>query len=169
MSLPAIDVSLMNEHLSTHKGQLHKLKQYYQQIRDPYIKQITNAQTIIMENHVDVMLSLLDPYHNHWVQVIPLQQVFNQLQLNQASPIKQPSDKSIVLELHSTAKFMANNNFLSALMMKNDNVKQVHYEMATQQANFEKIYSDYIKHMEWSVTTHVDDDEQLKIINHFQQ
>ncbi|WP_407269922.1 hypothetical protein [Radiobacillus sp. PE A8.2] len=168
MQLPSIDVGLMTEHLATHKGVIHKLRNYYNQVNDPYLKILIYAQIIIMEDHVKVMLTLLDPSHNQWVQVIPLEQVFQQLNVNQIQPVKEGSDKAITLEVHSTSKLLANDNFTSASMMKNDNVKQVHYDMAMQQANFEKLYSDYIKNRNWSVTTRAGKDEQLKVISHFQ-
>ncbi|MBB6453132.1 spore coat protein CotF [Salirhabdus euzebyi] len=169
MSLPAIDVGLMNEHLTTHQGVIHKLKHYYSEVKDPYLKQIIYAQAVIMRDHVKVMLALLDPNNNQWKQVVPLKQVFSRLQLELITPHQHNEDKKIVLENHSTAKFLATDNFLAALMMKNDNVKQVHYDMAMQQANFEKMYSDYINKMGWSVTATANEEEQVKLINHFKR
>ncbi|GGM41250.1 hypothetical protein GCM10011351_29300 [Paraliobacillus quinghaiensis] len=167
MLLPSIDVGLMNEHLAAHKGILHKLKKYYAEVGDPYLKQMIYAQIIIMESHVVIMLNLLEPNNNQWLQVVPLQEVLQQVNVSQINPKKMESDKLIALEVHSTSKFLANDNFLSGLMMKNDNVKQVHFDMAYQQASFEKMYGDYLEKMGWSLIPKVTVEEQLKVINHY--
>src|SRR5699024_10164383 len=78
------------------------------------------------------------------------------------------NDKWIALEAHAGAKLMSNENSTSALLMKDRNVRNAHVEMAMQQLEIQKRYSDFITRMGWSFVTHADAQEQVKTYQHFQ-
>ncbi|MCM3715454.1 hypothetical protein M3202_15390 [Alkalihalobacillus oceani] len=63
---------------------------------------------------------------------------------------------------------MANYNFTSALMMKNPNVKHVHFEMAIQQATLEREYGEFMKQMGWEQPPMATKQAQLQTIQQFQ-
>jgi hypothetical protein len=48
------------------------------------------------------------------------------------------------LELRNTAKTMAHDNFSSALRMKADNVRNIHFHMASQHASLQHRYNHFI-------------------------
>ncbi|MGJ9383864.1 hypothetical protein [Salipaludibacillus sp. CF4.18] len=75
--------------------------------------------------------------------------------------------KRISLELQATANSMASTNFNSALMMKNENVKQVHFEMAIQQATYLNYVNYFVEEKKWSISVKGTQDQQNKIIEHF--
>jgi hypothetical protein len=77
-------------------------------------------------------------------------------------------DKPIALEAKATSKSMSHNNFMSALMMKNPNVKAVHFEMALQQAKFHENYSMFINSIWPEKPTMSSKETQLEIISEFQ-
>ncbi len=62
---------------------------------------------------------------------------------------------------------MAHTNFNSALMMKNENVKHVHYNMAVQQATYMNYISNFIKEKDWAPSAKATQATQRKIIEHF--
>lgn len=57
------------------------------------------------------------------------------------------NNKWIALEAHTTAKCMSNENYVSALMMKDKNVRNAHVEMALQQLAVQEKYAVFIKEM----------------------
>ncbi len=63
---------------------------------------------------------------------------------------------------------MADNNFVSALMMKNPNVRYAHIEMALQQAALQERYGELIKRMGWAFVPHVSVQAQINTYQHFQ-
>src|SRR5699024_8678531 len=77
------------------------------------------------------------------------------------------NDKWIALEAHAGAKLMSNENYTSALLMKDRNVRNAHVEMAMQQLEIQKRYSDFINRMGWSFVPHADAQEQVKTYQHF--
>ncbi|MBP3952219.1 spore coat protein [Bacillus suaedae] len=144
MILKSIDLSLMSEHLNVHKGILNKLDAYYCNVQDQTLKKLIYDQYVIMWNHVEVMLSLMDPNLNEQVTAAALN---NLEQL--AIPCKQvtsPIDQAtIAIDLRETSKSMAQSNFNSALRMKTSNVREIHIQMALQQTMFHKQYSLYVE------------------------
>lgn len=144
MILKSIDLSLMSEHLNVHKGILNKLDAYYCNVQDQTLKKLIYDQYVIMWNHVEVMLSLMDPHLNEEVTAaalnnleqlaIPCQQVL--------SPIDQAT---IAIDLRETSKSMAQSNFNSALRMKASNIREIHIQMALQQTMFHKQYCLYVE------------------------
>ncbi|MGG7620783.1 hypothetical protein [Bacillus coreaensis] len=141
MILPTIDVQLMNEHLTTHEGVLYKLRIYYYHSKHPILKQIIQKQYMVMQDHIRVMLELLDPYRTNEVNLAPIQ--LDLLPSSLEGPIAQ-QDKPVAIEGRSTGQNMANLNFISALMMKDPKVKAIHKEMSMQQAKLQEQYSRFI-------------------------
>jgi hypothetical protein len=168
MTLPVIDVQLMNAHLKTHEGVLYKLRMFYHHAKHPTLKELIHKQYLVMESHVSVMLRLLNPYDTNWIElphidlnIVPKESYFEGNMHAQ--------DKPIALEAKATAESMADKNFMSALMMKNQNVKIVHFNMADQQAKLADSYSQFIQNM-WPEKTEMSSKEtQLGIINEFQR
>lgn len=169
MTLPATDLGIMAEHLSTHKGEINKLEKYYSVASDADLKEILALQINVMQTHVKVMLMLINPYQNGYVEVPPLE-AYPGNQLPRGTWGKDPllNNKTIALEARATAKCMANENFVSALMMKNTNVRNAHIEMALQQANLQERYGHFIKKMGWAFVPHVSVEDQLNTYQHFQ-
>jgi hypothetical protein len=164
--LKAIDLGLMSEHLTTHKGVLKKLQFYYCSVKNPTLKQIIYEQFLIMRNHVQVMLMLMDPKINEQVTVsalfqkqpveIPCQPVWNQM-----------GEKEITIEARNTAMSMATDNFSSALRMKAHNVRDIHFNMALQQVKIQGQYSGFMKSMGWEHAPESSLEEQVKTLQLF--
>lgn len=169
MLLPAIDAGLMETHLSVHEGKIHKLNTLYYQAQDPYLKKLLLLQLRVMKMHIPVMLHFFDPHLSEWIELPKIEELYQDI-----SPSSYPShgnhmvDKPIAMEGKSTASTMAQDNFTSALMMKNDNVKHVHVQMALQQYELLKKYENYIKHKGWAWHLNVTKDDQLKTIQKYQ-
>ncbi|UOQ93983.1 spore coat protein [Halobacillus shinanisalinarum] len=169
MTLPATDLGLMAEHLSTHEGMLNKLKYYHTEVTNTELKQIIDLQIEVMRTHVKVMLMLINPYQNEYVEVPPLEfYTGNQYRREEAWGRNTLNNKSIALEARAGAKSMADNNFVSALMMKDPNVRHAHIEMALQQAAFQERYGELIKRMGWAFVPHVSVQDQINTYQHFQ-
>lgn len=167
MLLPIIDVGLMNEHLSTHEGLLGKLDLYQTNASASYLKKIIAIQQTLLKTHIQVMLDLLNPSNQNWIQ---LPNINLEEKLTFSWPVHSEFDrltKRITLELQATAKSMAHTNFNSALMMKNKNVKHVHYEMAFQQATYMNYISAFLKEKDWTPSAKATQATQRKIIEHF--
>lgn len=136
-----IDVQLINEHLTTHEGVLYKLRIYYYQTKNPNLKQFIQKQYMVMLDHVRVMLELLDPNRTKEVKLEPIQFEIVPSFLEGSTS---EQDKPIAIEGRATAQNMANMNFMSALMMKNPNVKAIHKEMSLQQGKIQELYSNFL-------------------------
>ncbi|MDD1515303.1 hypothetical protein [Priestia megaterium] len=166
MILKAIDLSLMSEHLMTHKGVLKKLAYYYCSVKNPILKQTIYEQFLIMRNHVQVMLELMDPEHNEGVSVLTLNQI-ELVDIPCPETILHLGDKNILLEVHNTAKSMALDNFSSALKMKATNVKSIHVQMALQQVHLGERYSELGEMMGLNQSPETSLEEQTNTIKRF--
>lgn len=166
MILKAIDLGLMSEHLTAHKGILSKLQTYYCSVNNPTLKQIIYEQFLVMRNHVQIMLMLIDPKMNEQVTVNALKQV---------QPVEIPcksiemimGEKEIAIEGHHTAMSMASDNFSSALRMKAANVREIHLHMALQQVHLQDRYDEFLKSMGWKHAPDSTLEEQVETINVF--
>jgi spore coat protein CotF len=69
MILKAMDLSLMAEHLNTHKAVIEKLNLFFCSVENPELRQVLYEQIVIMDNHVRVMISLMDPQINESITV----------------------------------------------------------------------------------------------------
>lgn len=167
-TLPSVDLGLMAEHLSTHEGMINKLKVYHINTTNPDLKSIIALQINVMMSHVRVMLSLINPDNNEYVEVPDLDMYDVSNRRVEGTGVNKYNDKWIALEAHAGAKLMSNENYTSALLMKNRNVRNAHVEMALQQLEIQKRYSDFINRMGWSFVPHADTQEQVKTYQHFQ-
>ncbi|MFN2745773.1 MULTISPECIES: hypothetical protein [unclassified Bacillus (in: firmicutes)] len=169
MILPAVDLGLMAEHLSTHKGMLHKLKGYYSRATNAELKEIIGLQINVMRMHVKVMLQLINPYNQNSPEVTPLHALSDDPFRKKTGEPATAHDHAIALEARASAKNMAGDNFFSALLMKDNHVRNAHIQMALQQASLQEMYSRLIKRMGLGYTPHASINAQIGTYQHFEQ
>ncbi|MFD1738099.1 hypothetical protein ACFSCX_16340 [Bacillus salitolerans] len=167
MILPAMDVLLMKDHLKTHEGMLYKLRIYFHHAHHPLLKEIIQRQYTIMNDHVRVMLELLDPNRTTPVRLAAIDLDIVPKGDSNLNGTTEKQDKPLSFEGRATAKFMANHNFMSSLLMKNPHVKEIHEKMAIQQAKIAESYTHLIQHLWREKPTMSTAEVQLEIINDF--
>lgn len=64
-------------------------------------------------------------------------------------------EKDIVLETRAVSKLMGSDNFNSALMMKDMNVKNLHIQMAYQDVRMQLLYNMVVEHVNGAFTPRV--------------
>ncbi|UFT98726.1 hypothetical protein KO561_16230 [Radiobacillus kanasensis] len=167
MTLPAIDLGLMTEHLSAHKGLIHKLKMYEGKVFHPTLRYLLELNREMLKSHTEAMMAFIHPYYNGEVVIPPLPY----LQLEEIHKSKETPyhdhDKSITMESKSSSKMMANENFMSASLMKDPNVRRAHLEMAHQQATLQQLYREFSDAMGWSAVSHTTIENQAEIYRHY--
>ncbi|WP_456271134.1 hypothetical protein [Bacillus sp. AK031] len=141
MKLPAVDLGLMSEHLAAHEGVINKLKIYHQMVHNEDLKKILRIHINTLRHHVAAMLMLINPNRMEKVQLADLPKTT----LNEPVESLAEWEKDIALESRSTAKLMGTNNYNSAAMMKDENVKSIHVKMAEQDIEFQMMYNRLIK------------------------
>jgi hypothetical protein len=166
--LKSIDLSLMAEHLSAHKGILNKLESFYCSASEGELKQLIYEQYVIMRNHVKVMILLMDPEHNEEIKVDSLNHI-EPVTIQCPNSISHNKDEDIALELKHTAKTMAHNNFSSALMMKAKNVKDIHIHMALQQTMLHHRFNQFLKKNTSDTAPDSSFQEQLETLTQFKK
>src|SRR5699024_5344445 len=166
-TLPSVDLGLMAEHLSTHEGMINKLKVYHINTTNPDLKSIIALQINVMMSHVRVMLFLINPDNNEYVEVPDLNMYDVSNKRADGTGVNKYNDKWIALEAHAGAKLMSNENYTTAILMKNRNVRKDHVEMTLQKLENQKRYTDIINRMGWSFIPHADTQEQIKTYHHF--
>lgn len=164
--IKSIELGLMAEHLTAHKGILTKLNNYYCIAQEPELKKIIHDQFIIMQNHVIVMLMLIDPEINASITVADLQK-YQPVEFNCNESRLLLKDKDIALEGKNTAKSMSEDNYMSALRMETPNIRHIHIHMALQQATLQERYSNLIKRKKWIDMPNATLSEQKRILSHF--
>jgi hypothetical protein len=135
MNLPAVDLGMMSEHLGTHEGVINKLKIYYTSVQNPVLKDLLGLNIRTLRNHVAAMLALIDP--NHGIVHLP---EMESLKMDGYGGNLHEFEKDIVLEARASAKLMGSDNFNSALMMKDTNVKNIHLQMSYQDVSMQMMY-----------------------------
>lgn len=170
MSLPAIDLGLMAEHLTAHEGIINKLELYQTKVTIVSLKKIIVSQTNMMRDHVRVMLALINPNQkNEYVELSPINKYLGFYHMQTAEgQNNSPRDKWIALDGHTTAKNMSNNNYGSALMMQDPYVRNIHVQMALQQFEMLYIYGEIIARMGWMFTPHASTHEQFNTFQHYE-
>src|SRR5699024_7351510 len=141
---------------------------YHINTTNPDLKSIIALQINVMMSHVRVMLSLINPDNNEYVEVPDLNMYDVSNQRADGTGVNNYNDKWIALEDHTCAKIMSNENYTSDILMKDRNVRNAHVEMAMQQLEIQKRYSEFINRMGWSFVPHADAQEQVKTYQHFQ-
>ncbi|MBY4605716.1 MULTISPECIES: spore coat protein [Bacillus] len=137
MKLPAADLGIMAEHLSTHEGVISKLKAYESAVRHNDLRYLLHLHASLLRSHVTAMLALIDPAQTSEVH-LPEMPLVHFYQLSRALSA---AEKDIALEARSTAKLMGSDNFNSALMMKHPNVRNIHLQMSFQDAALQMLYT----------------------------
>lgn len=130
--LKTIDVGLMANHLSVHNALIKKLELYASGTKNQQLIMLLEQHAGLMKNHVNVMNNLLNPDNLNQVSLPPIPHVTSHNHNTYSSLGLE--DKDIATDAQITAMAMANNNFTSALNMKNPQVKKIHVEMALQQS-----------------------------------
>lgn len=164
MILKMIDLSLMTEHLPVHKAELDKLATFLCSIQDSEIKQVATEQYMIMQNHVKVMIALMNPEQNESIGINDLHK-WEPVQIDCQQISSGMSQENILIELKTSAETMANKNFNSGLRMKAENVRNIHIHMALQQT---MILNRYIALMDKLIKDTAPESSQEKQVKTFQ-
>jgi hypothetical protein len=170
--LKTIDVGLMANHLSAHKGVISRLELYTKHAKEQQLVVILQKQIGIMKNHVEVMNQLLNPNQNNNLNLppIPLNVPIYQNQSNQLDI--GIDDRNMALDAHFTATAMANDNFVSATNMKDPQVKRIHVEMALQQSDIANLHENLAHQLGWLThpnATSIQQNEAMSPLGKFQQ
>ncbi|HAQ08482.1 MAG TPA: hypothetical protein DCR24_13545 [Bacillus bacterium] len=163
MKLPAIDLGLMAAHLAAHEGVINKLKIYERMVNNRTLKKMFQLHISFLRDHVVTMLNLIDPVKGQ----VKLPEM-GELEMDEATASLTEQEKDIALEAKETAKHMAEENFTSALMMKNMNVKHIHIQMAYQDVRMQALYNMLIEHSEGEFTPMASEEMQAMTLKKYQ-
>lgn len=158
MNFPAVDLGIMAEHLPTHEGVISKLKIFKEIVDNQEIKKLLQLNIQMLREHVRAMLELIDPDHNGEVKLAELPD----MDLNTEMLNLSEQEKDIVLETRAASKLMGSDNFNSALMMKDMNVKNIHIQMAYQDVRMQVLYNMVVEHVNGDFTPRVTEAMQSK-------
>ncbi|WP_230856029.1 hypothetical protein [Virgibacillus dakarensis] len=163
----------MVEHLTAHKGVINKLELYQEKVTIIELRDMIRLQANMMRVHVNIMLTLINPYHHGYVELPPLNAIhpgsFHLPHHMEYRYRAETDNKWITLESHTTAKSMADENYSSALMIQDQNVRHVYAEMALQQFQVMEMYAEFMKRMGWDFTPRVPTQDQINTYQHFQK
>src|SRR5699024_9152872 len=146
--LKNVDVGLMVNHWSAHNAIIKRLDMYINHVQNQQIATIIQKQMMIMNNHVQVLIQLIDPK----------QSTNNNLDI---------SDQDSAVDAHFTASAMGKENFNSAENMKNHQVKKTHTEMALQQSTIAGMYEQLMNQLGWMSQPDVSTSEQIAALAPF--
>jgi len=150
------------DHLTAHEGVINKLELNQSKVTNATLEDIIVSHMNVMRDHVRIMLALINPYQNEYVELSPIKEHLEFYYMQVAGEQNNNSqDKWIALDGHTTAKNMSNNNYVSALMMQDPYVRNMHVKMALQQFEMFDKYGEFITRMGWTFTPHVSIHEQL--------
>ncbi|MFT9597418.1 hypothetical protein [Mesobacillus sp.] len=158
MNLPAADLGIMAEHLPTHEGVISKLRIFKEIVDDQELKKLIQLNIQMLREHVRAMLELIDPNRKGEVKLADMPDI----QLNTEMLKLSEQEKDIVLETRAVSKLMGSNNFNSALMMKDMNVKNIHIQMAYQDVRMQMLYNMVVEHVNGDFTPLVTEAMQSK-------
>ena len=158
MNLPAVDLGIMAEHLPTHEGVISKLKIFKEIVNNQEFKKLIQLNIQMLREHVRVMLELINPDRKGEVKLAEMPDI----QINTEMLKLSEQEKDIVLETRAVSKLMGSDNFNSALMMKDMNVKNIHIQMAYQNVRMQMLYNMVVEHVNGAFTPRVTEAMQLK-------
>ena len=158
MNLPAADLGIMAEHLPAHEGTISKLKIFIEIVENQELKKLIQLNIEMLRDHVRAMLELIDPNRKGEVKLAEM----SDIQINTEKLNLSEQEKDIVLETRSVSKLMGSNNFNSALMMKDLNVKNIHIQMAYQDVRMQMLYNLVVEHVNGDFTPRVTEAMQSK-------
>ncbi|UQX57149.1 hypothetical protein M5V91_28825 (plasmid) [Cytobacillus pseudoceanisediminis] len=115
------------------------------------------------------MLEIMDPDKSEFPELpkldhLPKVETIQEIE-NESNP---NAEKHIALEGKASAESMAQNNFVSALKMKDPKVKQIHIEMALQQVKIIEEITEFLKGQNAEIVPLGTAVEQNKVIKYFQ-
>jgi hypothetical protein len=158
MNLPAADLGIMAEHLPAHEGAINKLKIFKEIVESQELKKIIQLNIQMLREHVRAMLELIDPRRKGEVELAEMPDI----QINTEMLKLSEQEKDIVLETRAASKLMGSNNFNSALMMKDMNVKNIHIQMSYQDIRMQMLYDMVVEHVDGDFTPRVTEEMQAK-------
>lgn len=169
MLLPATDMGLIASHLSAHDGMIVKFKTYLKLVEDPALQKLITKQNSILRSHVSIMMEIMDPDKSEFSELPAMSNLQQEAGSTEQKGDRTPKlEKHVALETKVSAEAMAKDNFLSALKMKDPQVKKTHFEMALQQVDFLKEITAYLKEQNAEQTPLGTAEEQKKIMKYFQ-
>ncbi|NLP51661.1 hypothetical protein [Bacillus sp. RO1] len=163
MNLPAVDLGIMAEHLSTHEGVINRMKMYDHSVQNPMLKKLLDLHIKTLKNHAETMLALIEPDRTQEIHLPEMDTIVWEGDFGELEEY----EKDIALDLRSTAKLMGSDNFNSALMMKDYNVKNIHLKMSYQDVTLQVMYDHLIKLAQGEFIPIVSKDMQLLVLNHY--
>lgn len=158
MNLPAADLGIMAEHLPTHEGVISKLRIFKGIVDNQELKKLIQLNIQMLREHVRAMLELIDPNRKGEVKLAEMPDIQINTEMLQLSE----QEKDIVLETRSASKLMGSDNFNSALMMKDMNVKNIHIQMSYQDVRMQILYNMVVEHVDGDFTPRVTEAMQSK-------
>lgn len=165
MLLPSTDTGLITSHLESHDGLIKKVKMHLKEVENPVLHHLLNVKLKTMQSHVSVMLEMINPDKNDFSEVPPLEDLSSSEE--KKKKVANEMEIHLALEAKTTTQSMAMDNFISALKMKNPEVKMTHVEMALQQLQLLIEVTKFLKENEAEVTPFSSPEEQQKVLEHF--
>ncbi|WP_088051934.1 hypothetical protein [Virgibacillus dakarensis] len=163
MLLKTVDVGLMANHLSAHKAIIKRLNLYSRAVQNKQLATILEQQVMIMRNHVQTMNQLLDP-NQQKVSLPPIPNGATKMQNQIVENDFGIDDHDIAIDAHFTASSMAKENFNSSENMKNQQVKQIHSQMAMQQSQIAERHEMLAQQMGWASHPNASIAEQTAVV-----
>lgn len=158
MNLPAADLGIMAEHLPAHEGTISKLMIFKDIVDNQELKKLIQINIEMLRDHVRAMLELIDPNRKREVMLAEI----SDIQISTENLNLSEQEKEIVFETRSVSKLMGSNNFNSALMMKDMDVKNIHIQMAYQDVRMQVLYNMVVEHVNGDFTPRVTEAMQSK-------
>lgn len=169
MLLPAADIGIITSHLASHDGMIFKFKTHLKQVKNEQLSKILIKQLGVLRSHTRIMLEMMNPDKSEFPDLptlknLPKEEAIQGIE-NESNPM---TEKHIALEAKASGESMAQNNFVSALKMKDPKVKQIHIEMALQQVQLVEEITQFLKELNAELVPLGTAEEQNKVIKHFQ-
>ncbi|MBT2690863.1 hypothetical protein J7I93_22245 [Bacillus sp. ISL-47] len=169
MLLPASDMGIITTHLSSHDGMIFKFKSHLKQVKNKQLRKILILQLGVLRSHTRIMLEMMNPDKSEFPELPALDHLPKEEDIQEIENENNPmSEVHIALEGKASGESMAQNNFFSALKMKDPKVKQIHVEMALQQVKIVEEITKFLKEQNADIIPLSNAEEQNKVIKHFQ-
>lgn len=163
MNLPAVDLGIMAEHLSTHEGVINRLKLYNKMIKNDMLKNLVEMHLEMLRTHVTTMLALIEADRTEKVHLPELGSINWDADVGTLVEY----EKDIALDTRSTTKLMGSDNYNSALMMKDPSVKNIHLKMSYQNISLQVMYDHLLKLAHGEFIPRVSKEMQQMTLQHY--
>lgn len=140
--MQAIDDELMKEHLKAHHAELAKLRVYQTMVHDAEMARLISRQEGMMDNHVSVMERLMQGDSS---ELPPIPIAPSSRADKSESHDAQLSDHDVAMDCRLTAEAMGADNYFSAQHMHDHMAKEIHFQMAEQNATISTLWAQYLK------------------------